>query len=107
MGHSFGMADAVRFMWDYFAFPVWSGGELPVDLATTLQAWSDEGTERMESEARISSSEWMADWTARGRSLAHEVSRVLKRAVDYENEATGETERITPPEPPIVRRHAK
>ena len=99
--------DAVTFQWDYYAFPVWIGSQLPAELEATLQAWSDEGT-RHYSELLTDvplPPGWEIEWSDRGRALARQVSRHLGRPVDYCNEATDELERIVdgsqtePPEP--------
>jgi hypothetical protein len=91
-------------MWDYYAFPVWSGGSLPRELEAALQSWSDEGTEAyaaaLEADGEPASA-WTLDWSRRGRALALQVAAHLG-PVDFWNESTREIERITvtPPRPP-------
>ena len=81
-------------MWDYTAYPLWSDLSVPVDLASSLQAWSDEGTERFSVGGGSLSDEWCDEWVDRGRSLAREVARVTDLPVEYWNQATGKTEMI-------------
>lgn len=86
----------VRFMWDYFAYPVWDDSPLPPGLQASLQAWSDEGTERFT--GQFSGADlpdgWIVEWSDRGRAQAHEVALVVGE-VDYHNEATSQVERIS------------
>jgi hypothetical protein len=88
---------AVRFMWDYFAYPVWDDTPLSTELESSLRAWSDEGTERFTADLNgVAPPEgWAVGWSDRGRALAHDVALVVGE-VAYHNEATGEVERITP-----------
>jgi hypothetical protein len=86
-------------MWDYTAFPLWCDADafrrLHPEFRDAIQAWSDEGTERCS--AQLDGQElpqgWVADWSRRGRDLATAASLVVCD-VDYENEATGDTERV-------------
>jgi hypothetical protein len=91
----------VRFMWDYCAYPLWDDTPLSTELESSLQAWSDEGTERFTEDLNgVALPEgWVVEWSDRGRALAHEVALVVGE-VEYHNEATGEVERITPPPTP-------
>ena len=98
----------IRFAWyDYCAFPIPEGIPLPNELERALTEWGNEGDERLSrtEAATLPLSEWIVDWVDRGRSLARVVSETLQCPVDYENEATGEIERIALPEKPLVRRH--
>ncbi len=89
------MGRAALFQWDYHAFPVWSGGELPSDLSSELQTWSDEGTERyFDRLTGVALPDgWEIEWSTRGRALARRVAAHVG-SVDYKNESTGLVERI-------------
>ena len=84
-------------MWDYCAYPVWDDTPLPPELEGSLQAWSDEGTERFTAHLHgVALPEgWIVEWSDRGRVLAHEVALIVGD-VEYHNEATDEVERISP-----------
>jgi hypothetical protein len=90
--------EQVRVMWDYYAFPVWSGADLTPLLHGELQAWSDEGTERFSETLRGEELPvgWVDVWSDRGRELARRVAAITGE-VEYHNEATGEVERIVRP----------
>jgi hypothetical protein len=86
---------AVRFGWDYTAFPLWCdlSVSIPDDFRDALQAWSDEGTEHFW--ATLEGGElpegWLHPWVEMGRSLARAATQLVGD-IEYDNQETHETE---------------